>query len=100
MAMAGRSVVDKAVAVAFPISAFVAAGFEHSIANMYLMPLAMLVQAPAAATLVTWSGMAANLVFVIAGNLVGGSVLVGLTYHVIYGRRPAPEPPLDEVRSS
>ena len=100
MAMAGRSVVDKAVAVVFPISAFVAAGFEHSIANMYLMPLAMLVQAPAAATLVTWSGMAANLVFVIAGNLVGGSVLVGLTYHVIYGRRPAPESPLDEARSS
>lgn len=100
MAMAGRSVVDKAVAVVFPISAFVAAGFEHSIANMYLMPLAMLVQAPAAATLVTWSGMAANLVFVIAGNLVGGSVLVGLTYHVIYGRRPAPETPLEEARSS
>ena len=100
MAMAGRSVVDKAVAVVFPISAFLAAGFEHSIANMYLMPLAMLVQAPAAATLVTWSGMAANLVFVIAGNLVGGSVLVGLTYHVIYGRRPAPETPLEEARSS
>ena len=100
MAMAGRSVVDKAVAVVFPIGAFVAAGFEHSIANMYLMPLAMLVQPPTAATLVTWSGMAGNLVFVIAGNLVGGSVLVGLTYHVIYGRRPAPEPPLDEVRSS
>jgi len=100
MAMAGRSVVDKAVAVVFPVSAFVAAGFEHSIANMYLMPLAMLVQAPAAATLVTWSGMAANLVFVIVGNLVGGSVLVGLTYHVIYGRRPAPETPLEEARSS
>ena len=38
----GRSVVDTAVAVVFPISAFVAAGFEHSIANLYLMPLAML----------------------------------------------------------
>ena len=88
MAMAGRSVVDKAVAVIFPITAFVAAGFEHSIANMYLMPQAMLVQQGAGATgpLVTASGMAANLVFVIAGNLVGGSVLVGLTYHVIYGR--------------
>lgn len=86
MAMAGRSVVDKAVAVIFPIAAFVAAGFEHSIANMYLMPLAMLVQDPASTPLVTWSGMAANLVFVIAGNLLGGSVLVGLTYHVIYER--------------
>jgi formate transporter len=93
MAMAGRSVVDKAVAVIFPVAAFVAAGFEHSIANMYLMPLAMLVQDPGAPLPVTWSGMAANLVFVIAGNLLGGSVLVGLTYHAIYGRlAPAPEP--------
>ncbi|HEY0886086.1 MAG TPA: formate/nitrite transporter family protein [Ramlibacter sp.] len=100
MAMAGRSVVDKAVAVVFPISAFVAAGFEHSIANMYLLPLAMLVQPPNAATLVTWSGMAANLVFVIAGNLVGGSVLVGLTYHVIYERRRAPETPPEQVKST
>ena len=101
MAMAGRSVVDKAVAVIFPIAAFVAAGFEHSIANMYLMPLAMLVQDAGAAPLVTWRGMATNLVFVIAGNLLGGSVLVGLTYHVIYGRRrqSAPEAPLEDAKS-
>lgn len=88
MAMAGRSVVDKAVAVIFPISAFVAAGFEHSIANMYLMPLAMLVQqstgVAAGQAAMTWGGLAANLVVVIAGNLLGGSVLVGLTYHLIY----------------
>jgi len=90
MAMAGRSVLDKAVAVVPPIMAFVAAGFEHSIANMYLMPLAMLLQhfGPLAGTTpVTWSGMLGNLLPVIAGNLVGGSVLVGLTYHVIYGRQ-------------
>ncbi|HWI81484.1 formate/nitrite transporter family protein [Ramlibacter sp.] len=93
MAMAGRSVVDKAVAVIFPIAAFVAAGFEHSIANMYLLPLAMLVQPATAPVLVTWPGTAANLAFVIAGNLLGGSVLVGLTYHVIYGRRPAAAAP-------
>ena len=89
MAMAGRSVVDKVVAVVFPISAFVAAGFEHSIANMYLMPLAMLVQAAGPVPgvgAVTWGGMFANLAVVIAGNLVGGSVLVGLAYHVIYRR--------------
>lgn len=101
MAMAGRSVVDKAVAVVFPISAFVAAGFEHSIANMYLMPLAMLLQATgslgADQPAVTAAGMAANLLAVIAGNLLGGSVLVGLTYHLIYrgadrrgARRAAP----------
>ena len=40
MAFAGRSVVDKAIAIVFPISAFVAAGFEHSIANMYFFPVA------------------------------------------------------------
>ncbi|HEY0825553.1 MAG TPA: formate/nitrite transporter family protein [Ramlibacter sp.] len=97
MAMAGRSVVDKVVAVVFPISAFVAAGFEHSIANMYLMPLAMLVQAGAPVAgvgAVTWGGMFANLAVVIAGNLLGGSVLVGLAYHLIYHRgRAAPEDP-------
>jgi formate/nitrite transporter FocA (FNT family) len=92
MAMGGRSVVDKAVAIVFPVSAFVAAGFEHSIANMYFMPLAMMVQqsgaGPAGLDAVTWGGMAANFAAVIAGNLVGGSVLVGLTYHVIYRRGP------------
>jgi formate/nitrite transporter len=96
MAMAGRSVVDKAVAIVFPISAFVAAGFEHSIANMYLMPLAMLIQhvgaGPEAAAAITVGGMAANLAVVIVGNLVGGSVLVGLTYYVIYRRAPPPAP--------
>jgi len=90
MAMAGRSVVDKAVAVVPPIMAFVAAGFEHSIANMYLMPLAMLLQhfGPLGATPpVTWGGMLGNLLPVMAGNLVGGSVLVGLSYYLIYGRQ-------------
>jgi formate transporter len=92
MAMAGRSVTDKAVAIIPPIMAFVAAGFEHSIANMYLMPLAMLVQhfgppVPTGEALVSWGGMLGNLFPVIAGNLMGGSVLVGLTYHVIYGRK-------------
>jgi formate/nitrite transporter len=92
MAMAGRSVVDKAVAVVPPVMAFVAAGFEHSIANMYLMPLAMLLQhfGPLGDTPpVTWGGMLGNLLPVIAGNLLGGSVLVGLTYHLIYRRKPA-----------
>ena len=48
VAMAGRSVADKVLAIVFPISAFVAAGFEHSIANMYFMPLAMLLGVTAA----------------------------------------------------
>jgi formate transporter len=93
MAMGGRSVTDKILAIVFPITAFVAAGFEHSIANMYFMPLALLVQyfgpASPGTPLLAWAGMAGNLVVVIAGNLVGGSVLVGLTYHVIYRRHHA-----------
>ncbi len=93
MAMAGRSVTDKVIAIVPPVTAFVAAGFEHSIANMYFMPLAILIQTfgpPGAQTvLVTGAGMLGNLLPVIAGNLVGGSVLVALTYYVIY-RRGAP----------
>ena len=81
MAMAGRSVTDKAVAIVFPITAFVAAGFEHSIANMYFFPLAMLLGAP-----LTAADMARNLLPVIAGNIVGGSVLVALVYWTIYLR--------------
>lgn len=90
MALAGRSVVDKAVAIIFPISAFVAAGFEHSIANMYFIPMGMLVKASggvvANVDAISWSGMVGNLVPVILGNLIGGSVLVGLVYYVIYLR--------------
>ncbi len=84
MTLAGRSVTDKAVAIVFPITAFVAAGFEHSIANMYYFPLAMLLGAP-----LSWGDVAVNLVPVIAGNIVGGSVLVALVYWVVYLRRPA-----------
>jgi len=90
MAFAGRSVIDKVVVIVFPISAFVAAGFEHCIANMYFIPLAMLEQTFASTnptvTLVTWSGFFHNLVPVILGNLVGGSLFVALVYHIIYRR--------------
>ena len=90
MALAGRSVVDKIVAIIFPITAFVAAGFEHSIANMYFIPMGMLLQASehvgASVEAITWFGFFRNLVPVILGNLVGGSVLVGFVYYVIYLR--------------
>jgi formate/nitrite transporter len=97
MAFAGRSVTDKAVAIVFPISAFVAAGFEHSIANMYFFPVAILQQsfAPVSvpgAELVDLAHMFRNLALVIAGNIVGGSVLVALVYWAIY-IRPASRPP-------
>jgi formate transporter len=97
MSFAGRSVTDKMIAIIFPISAFVAAGFEHSIANMYLIPLAMMLKTssavlPPGAEAITLWGMLRNLVPVIMGNLVGGSVLVALVYHVIY-RRPTTTSP-------
>lgn len=91
MAFAGRTIIDKTMAIIFPISAFVAAGFEHCIANMYFIPLAMLEKAfgdsPVLAASVTWSGFGMNLLPVILGNLVGGSLLVGLVYYLIYCRR-------------
>jgi formate transporter len=90
LAYAGRSVTDKMVAVVLPISAFIAAGFEHCVANMYFLPLAwLLVQtghAPANfdASLITVSGIVHNLVPVTLGNIVGGAGFVGATYWGIY----------------
>jgi len=92
MTLAGRSVIDKVVAIIFPISAFVAAGFEHSVANMFLIPLAMLLQSldgvGSTGITITWAGFFSNMLPVILGNILGGSVLVGLVYHVIYLRAP------------
>ena len=88
MAMAGRGVTDKILAVIFPISAFVAAGFEHCIANMYLIPLGILMapDVPAMAPAPDWPGFLSNLVPVTLGNIAGGSILVAAVYHLIYGR--------------
>ena len=93
LALAGRSVTDKVLAIAFPISAFVAAGFEHSVANMYFIPLGIFLAgdaAPAGVNLATvnWHGFVDNLIPVTLGNIVGGSVLVALVYYTIY-QRPA-----------
>jgi formate/nitrite transporter len=87
LAMAGRSVVDRVIAVIFPVSAFVAAGFEHSIANMYFVPLAIFLAGDAGPEGLTWSHfLVNNLLPVTLGNLVGGAGMVGLVYHLIYGR--------------
>ncbi|WP_426526273.1 formate/nitrite transporter family protein [Bradyrhizobium sp. McL0615] len=90
LAYAGRSVTDKMIAVLLPVSAFIAAGFEHCVANMYFLPLAwLLVQtghAPANfdASLITISGIVHNLVPVTFGNIVGGAGFVGAVYWAIY----------------
>ena len=87
LAMAGRSVVDRVIAVIFPVSAFVAAGFEHSIANMYFVPLAIFLAGDTGPEALTWSHfLVNNLLPVTLGNLVGGAGMVGLVYHLIYGR--------------
>jgi formate/nitrite transporter len=92
LAMAGRTVVDKIVAVILPITAFVAAGFEHSIANMYFITLGLVLKAAGVAPAgVNTSnldplGFAHNLVPVTLGNIVGGAVMVALCYHVVYRR--------------
>jgi formate/nitrite transporter len=93
LAMAGRTVTDKILAIVFPISAFVAAGFEHSVANFFFIGFGWLYQMQAAvpasgAGSLAWAGFWSNLVPVTLGNIVGGSVLVGLVYHLIY-RRPS-----------
>jgi formate transporter len=90
LAHAGRSVTDKMVAVILPVSAFIAAGFEHCVANMYFLPLAWLLiqtgHAPANfdASLVTLAGIIHNLVPVTLGNIVGGAGFVGAAYWAIY----------------
>ena len=92
MAQAGRSVVDKVVVIIFPITAFVACGFEHSIANMFLIPMGFLLKeanllVPGAES-INFAGFIKNLVPVILGNLAGGSLFVSFFYYMIYGRTP------------
>ncbi len=92
LAMAGRSVTDKILAILLPISAFVAAGFEHSVANFYFLGLGLVINSHAAMAAITpdpsltWFGLVTNLVPVTLGNIVGGGVLVAFVYYVIYRR--------------
>jgi formate transporter len=85
IAMAGRTVTDKILAVIFPIAAFVAAGFEHSVANMYFIPLGLFLAGGDGGAL-SWSGFLNNLIPVTLGNLVGGAGMVGMVYWLIYRR--------------
>lgn len=106
LAMAGRNVVDRILAVIFPVSAFVAAGFEHSIANMYFIPLGLFEKSRFGAVLddraaasLDWFGFLHNLVPVTMGNFVGGAVMVGTVYYLIYLRGApggTPPPPGDQ----
>ena len=100
MSFGARSATDKVMVIVPPIAAFVAAGFEHSIANLYLLPYGLAIKAWAGPEFWTAIGQAAadypqlsvdgalhNIVVATIGNLVGGSVMVGAVYWFVYLRR-------------
>lgn len=80
LSIAARTASGKILAVLWPISAFVLLGFEHSVANMYLIPQGWAAGAPA-----SLGGFAQNLLFVTLGNIVGGAGGVALAYRLAYG---------------
>ena len=99
-----RTTADKILAIIPPIAAFVAAGFEHSVANMYFIPYGLLVESddeywsqqdvtlPTSPDL-TWGGfVTSNLIPVTIGNILGGALMVGAIYWFVYlrGRELAP----------
>lgn len=100
LCFSARTTSDKILAIIPPIAAFVACGFEHSIANMYFIPIGLFLKAAAPASFwdlvgrqaadfpqLTWSNfLLANLLPVTLGNLVGGALLVGLVYWFVYLR--------------
>ncbi|HXF83803.1 MAG TPA: formate/nitrite transporter family protein [Anaerolineales bacterium] len=99
LTFSARSTVDKIVAIIFPITAFVAAGFEHSIANMYFIPYALFIKyfdpsfilavgdQVAHLELLTWQAfLFNNLIPVTIGNIIGGTVLVAAVYWAIFLR--------------
>jgi len=99
LTFSARSTVDKIVAIIFPITAFVAAGFEHSIANMYFIPYALFIKMFDAKFIgavadkvpgldkLTWPAFwFGNLLPVTIGNIIGGAVLVAAVYWAIFLR--------------
>lgn len=100
LSIGARTTTDKILAVMLPVSAFVAAGFEHSVANMYLVPLGLLIadwaplelwaRIPAAvadAAGLSWAKFVYSLLPVTLGNAVGGGALVGGVYWLAYLRK-------------
>jgi formate transporter len=100
MSFGARSLADKVLVIVPPVTAFVAAGFEHSIANMYLLPYALAIKSWAPQTFWTSIGQAADafpgltlhntlhsISVATVGNLLGGSCLVGLIYWFVYLRQ-------------
>lgn len=97
MAVSARAVAGKVFAVFFPITAFVASGFEHSVANMFFIPMGLALKGQTAIVTaagltdklahLTVGGMVMNLIPVTLGNIVGGAFFVATLYWVVYVRK-------------
>lgn len=83
LAYGGHTVTEKIAGLLLPVSAFVAAGFEHSVANMFLLPFAYLIQTTAEISMLD---IFANLVPATVGNILGGA-LVAMSYGYLYAQR-------------
>ncbi len=102
LCLSARTTTDRILAIIFPITAFVACGFEHSIANLYFVPYALFLTelspelaeralSPELRTALTWPQfLVGNLLPVTLGNIVGGAGLVGAVYWWIYRRSQPP----------
>lgn len=98
LVFSARSTTDKILAIVPPIAAFVAGGFEHSVANMYFIPLGLFLRGEALVTNaanktaeqmtnLTWPGfLVGNLLPVTLGNIVGGALMVAAVYWFVYLR--------------
>ena len=96
MAVSARTVVGKVWAIFFPIMAFVASGFEHSVANMFFIPMGLVMKGQTAIVAtagladklshLTIGGMVMNLIPVTLGNIIGGAFFVATLYWVVYLR--------------
>lgn len=96
LTFSARTTIDKIAAIIFPITAFVAAGFEHSVANMYFIPIGLFIKAfdedyisgtNIDLSALTWDAFVVdNLIPVTIGNIVGGAVMVAAVYWFIYLR--------------
>lgn len=89
LTISSEDVIGKIFGCFFPIMAFVASGFEHSVANMYFIPIGVLLggtadYAASATANLTWLGCIANLFWVTIGNVIGGVFFVGILYWFVY----------------